>query len=92
MATDSEYIKGLEFLVCSLAKTHQDNFEKFYWENFKICDYTNPEKRELTELEKTIIMKFTTFQGRTRKIIKNISKVEKQQPDNMGEVIKRLTN
>lgn len=88
--TDENYIKGLEFLVKSLAHCYQVNFERFYWENFKTCDYTNPERRELTELENTIIMKFTTYQGRFKDQVKQIANLKIDQPEGIDEVVKRL--
>lgn len=88
--TDKEYIQGLEYLVRSFANAYQVNFEKFYWEYFKTCDYTNPNRRELTELEKTIIMNFTTYQGRFRDKVKDISNLKIDQPENLNTVVERL--
>ena len=88
--SDKEYIKGLEYLVNSFANVYQVNFEKFYWENFKTCDYTNPNRRDLTPLEHEIIMKFTTYQGRFRRKVKEIANLNIQQPEKMNDVLERL--
>lgn len=88
--SDQEYIKGLEYLVKSFANAYQVNFEKFYWENFKTCSITNPNRRELTELEKTIIMRFTTYQGSFRKKVKQIANLKIEQPENLTKTVEHL--
>lgn len=90
--TDKEYIKGLEYLVSSLAGAYQVNFDKFYWERFKVCSTANPNRRELTELEHEIIMSFAAYQGRFRNKVKLMSELKIKQPDSMNDVIKRLLN
>lgn len=88
--TDKEYIKGLEYLAQSFANAYQVNFENFYWENFKTCDITNLDRRELTELEKTIIMTFATYQGRFRDEVKQIAKIKIEEPEYLNKVVERL--
>lgn len=88
--TDKEYIEGLEYLVNSFAKSYQVNFDKFYWKNFETCSSANPDRRELTELEKTILMRFTTYQGRFRKKVKEIASLEKTEPNQLSKVVERL--
>ena len=87
---DAEYIEGLEFLVSILADVYQKNFDKFYWKNFETCSITNPNRRDLTELEKEIIMTFTTFQGGTRSEVKKMSKIKITQPKNINKTIEKF--
>jgi hypothetical protein len=88
--SDKDYIEGLEYLVSSFASAYQVNFEKFYWKNYEICDASSPDRRDLTEIEKDVLMRFTTYQGRFRDKVKAISKLEKEQPSELNKIIERL--
>lgn len=88
--SDKEYIQGLEYLVISFANAYQVNFETFYWKNFETCSSINPKRRELTELEQKILMNFTTYQGRFRDRVKEISNLKIEQPESVNKTLERL--
>jgi len=63
MTQHEKYIKTLESLVCFYASCYEACKNEYQSKYFKICSSSNPDRRELTEQEKGVLMKFPQIQG-----------------------------
>jgi hypothetical protein len=89
--SDAEYIQELEGLVCFLARCYEKTLEVYHDTHLKTCSVANPERRELTDCEKSEYRRFPLIQGfRLQRIISDISKANKPNPINIQALVSRF--
>ena len=89
--SDADYIKELEGLVCFLAACYEKTLEVYHDTHLKTCSVANPERRELTDCEKSEYRRFPLIQGfRLQRIVSDISKANKPTPKNIQALVNRF--
>lgn len=89
--SDADYIKELEGLVCFLSTCYEKTLEVYHDTHLKTCSVANPERRELTDCEKSEYRRFPLIQGfRLQRIVSDISKANKPTPKNIQALVSRF--
>lgn len=87
---DEDYIKELEGLICFLAGCYEVNKITYFDQHLKTCSVSNPNRRELTDAEKSEYMRFPLIQGsRLQNIVYNLYETKKPMPKKLEETLKR---
>lgn len=88
---DSEYIKELEGLVCFLARCYEKTKQVYFEKHLETCSVANPERRDLTDVEKSELHRFPLVQGtKLQQIVTDISNANKPDPVDLHGALQRL--
>jgi hypothetical protein len=90
--SDAEYIQELEGLVCFLAGCYEKTKETYFDKHMETCSVANPNRRDLTEAEKSEWQRFPMIQGsRLQHIVSDIAKSNKPTPKDVQGLLRRFT-